>query len=144
MDKLVSPKLDIPIEEIKGIEVLNPDILPESIGEKYYRLDILLDLGGKFVNVEMQVRSEKYFGDRILLYWSKMYSSQLDKGESYKKLCPCIAITIVDFDLFEHEDYHSEFGVWDVEHDNKLTDKMAIHFFELKKVPQSVDQSKRK
>lgn len=144
LTEFISDMLDIPIEEIKSIKVLNPDILPESIGEKYYRLDLLLDLGGKFINVEMQVRSEKSFGDRILLYWSKMYSSQLDSGESYKKLCPCITITIVDFDLFEHDDYHSEFGVWDVEHDNKLTDKMAIHFFELKKVPLNIDKSTRK
>ena len=123
---------------------MNPDILPESIGEKYYRLDLLLDLSGKVVNVETQVRSEKSFGDRILLYWSKMYASQLDSGESYKNLCPCIVITIVDFELFDHDDYHSEYGVWDVEHSSKLTDKMSIHFFELKKLPKNIDNSKRK
>ena len=152
MDKLVSPKLDIvfkmlfaentdilteflsdildiPIEKIKGITVLNPDILPESVGEKSYRLDLLVNVDGKFINIEMQVRSEKHFGDRILVYWSKMYSKQLDKGEPYSKLKPCIVITLVDFDLFDYADYHSEFGVWDIEHKNKLSDKMAIHFF---------------
>ena len=144
LTEFISDMLDIPMEEIKGIKVLNPDILPDGIGEKYYRLDLLLDLGDRFINVEMQVCSEKHFGDRILLYWSKMYSSQLDSGESYKKLCPCITITIVDFDLFDHEDYHSEFGVWDMEHDNKLTDKLSIHFFELKKVPRDIDKAGRK
>ena len=168
MDKLVSPKLDIvfkklfsenpdilkeflsdmldiPIEKIKGIKVLNPEITPESIGEKYYRLDLLLDLGDILINIEMQVRSEDYYQDRTLLYWSKMYSSQLKSGEEYEELCPCIVINIVDFVIFpEHNDYHSEYGVWDVEHNNKLSDKMAIHFFELKKVPKDIDKSRRK
>ena len=124
--------------------MLNPDILPESVGEKSYRLDLLLDVDGKFINIEMQVRSEKYFGDRILVYWSKMYSKQLDSGESYSKLRPCMVITIVDFDLFEHKDYHSEFGVWDVEHNNKLSDKMVLHFFELNKIPMNIEKNKRK
>ncbi|MCH5193630.1 MAG: Rpn family recombination-promoting nuclease/putative transposase [Oscillospiraceae bacterium] len=144
LTEFLSDILDIPIEKIKDITVLNPDILPESVGEKSYRLDLLVNVDGKFINIEMQVRSEKHFGDRILVYWSKMYSNQLDSGESYGKLCPCIVITITDFDLFDHEDYHSEFGVWDVEHNNKLSDKMAIHFFELKKVPKDIDKAGRK
>ncbi|MCH5193280.1 MAG: Rpn family recombination-promoting nuclease/putative transposase [Oscillospiraceae bacterium] len=142
--EFLSDILDIPIEKIKGITVLNPEILPESVGERSYRLDLLLNVDGKFINIEMQVRSEKHFGDRILVYWSKMYSKQLDKGESYNKLRPCIVITIVNFDLFDHSDYHSEFGVWDVEHNNKLSDKMAIHFFELNKLPGNIDKSNRK
>ncbi|MCH5350051.1 MAG: Rpn family recombination-promoting nuclease/putative transposase [Oscillospiraceae bacterium] len=144
LKEFLSDILDIPIEKINGITVLNPDILPESIGEKSYRLDLLLDVDGKFINIEMQVRSEKHFGDRVLVYWSKMYSKQLDSGEPYSKLRPCIVITIVDFDLFDHEDYHSEFGVWDVEHENKLSDKMAIHFFELNKIPEDIEKNKRK
>ncbi|MCH5347727.1 MAG: Rpn family recombination-promoting nuclease/putative transposase [Oscillospiraceae bacterium] len=144
LKEFLSDILDIPIEKIKGITVLNPDILPESVGEKSYRLDLLLDVDGQFINIEIQVRSEKYFGDRILLYWSKMYSNQLDKGETYKKLRPCMVITIVDFNLFDHEDYHSEFGVWDALHNNKLSDKMSIHFFELNKITGDIEKSKRK
>ena len=34
LKEFLSDILDIPIEKIKGITVLNPDILPESIGEK--------------------------------------------------------------------------------------------------------------
>ena len=144
LKEFLSDILDIPIEKIKDINVLNPDILPESVGEKSYRLDLLVNLDGQFINIEMQVRSEKHFGDRILLYWSKMYSNQLDSGESYNDLRPCMVITIVDFDLFDHEDYHSEFGVWDTLHDNKLSDKMSIHFFELNKIPGDIEKNKRK
>lgn len=145
LTEFISDMLDIPMEKIKDITVLNPEIIPESIGEKYYRLDLLLDLGGTFINVEMQVRSEDYYQDRTLLYWSKMYSSQLKRGDEYEELCPCIVINIVDFVIFpEHNDYHSEYGVWDAEHNSKLTDKMAIHFFELKKVPQDIDKTRRK
>ena len=44
LKEFISDILDIPIEKIKGITVLNPDILPDSIGEKSYRLDLLLNV----------------------------------------------------------------------------------------------------
>ena len=141
----LSDMLDIPESELHNIRIKNPEIEPTSINEKYYRLDLNLDIGDQLVNIEMQVRSEKYYPDRTLLYWSKLYSSQLEEGEPYSKLCPCISINILDFILFgEHEDVHSEFSVWDVEHNKKLSDKMQIHFFELKKVKDGIDKSNRK
>ena len=141
----LSDMLDIPEEEMRDIKVKNPEIEPESVYEKFYRLDLNIDISGQLVNVEMQVRAEKFYPDRTLLYWSKLYSSQLDEGEPYSKLCPCISINILDFILFdEHEDIHSEFSVWDVEHNKKLSDKMEIHFFELKKVKGGMDKGDRK
>ncbi len=141
----LSDMLDIPEEKMHNIRIKNPEIEPTSINEKYYRLDLNLDIGDQLVNIEMQVRAEKYYPDRTLLYWSKLYSSQLEEGEPYSKLCPCISINILDFVLFgEHEDVHSEFSVWDVEHNKKLSDKMQIHFFELKKVKDGIDKGNRK
>ncbi len=141
----LSDMLDIPESELHNIRIKNPEIEPTSINEKFYRLDLNLDIGDQLVNIEMQVRSEKYYPDRTLLYWSKLYSSQLEEGEPYSKLCPCISINILDFVLFgEHEDVHSEFSVWDVEHNKKLSDKMQIHFFELKKVKDGIDKNDRK
>ena len=145
LKSFLSDMLEIPEEELHNIHVKNPEIEPESADEKFYRLDLNIDIGNQLVNIEMQVRAEKFYPDRTLLYWSKLYSSQLEEGDPYSKLCPCISINILDFILFgEHDDIHSEFAVWDKEHDRKLTDKLNIHFFELKKVKGSIDKSDRK
>ena len=145
LEAFLSDMLDIPPEKLNNVVVKNPNIDPEYIDEKYYRLDLLLDIGGKFINVEMQVRYEKYYDSRTLLYWSKQYSSQLDSGENYSKLCPCIAVNIMDYIIFdEHDDFHSKFEIWDVKHNCKLSDKMEIHFFELKKVKGDIDTNDHK
>ena len=38
---------------------------------------------------------------RSLFYWAKLYASQLNKGRSYKELCPVITINILGFNLFK-------------------------------------------
>ena len=145
LEAFLSDLLDIPPSELHNVKVKNPEIEGSHIDEKYYRLDLNLDIGNQLVNVEMQVRQEKYFADRSLVYWSKLYSSQLDTGEKYTELCPCIAVNIMDYIAFDkHDDFHSKFEVWDVEHNHKLSDKMEIHFFELKKVEDELDASNRK
>ena len=145
LEAFLSDLLDIPPGELHNVKVKNPEIEGSQIDEKYYRLDLNLDIGNQLVNVEMQVRQEKYFADRSLVYWSKLYSSQLDTGEKYTELCPCIAVNIMDYIAFDkHEDFHSKFEAWDVEHNHKLSDKMEIHFFELKKVEDKPDASNRK
>ena len=56
----LSDMLDIPEEEMRDIKVKNPEIEPESVYEKFYRLDLNIDISGQLVNVEMQVRAEKF------------------------------------------------------------------------------------
>ena len=135
----LSDMLDIPENELHNVIVKNTEINPESINEKYYRLDLNVDIGTQLVNVEMQVRAEDFFAERSLIYWAKLYSSQLDSGTDYKEVCPCIAVNIVDYNIFEqHDDFRSVFEAWDKEHGIRLTDKMQIHFFELRKIKTNI------
>ena len=48
---------------------------------------------------------------RSLYYWAKLYSSQLDKGESYLELQPTISINLINFDLTKNENFHSAYGI---------------------------------
>lgn len=145
LKEFLSDMLDIPLDKLHNIRVKNPEINPEFADEKYYRLDLNIDIGNQLVNIELQVRRESYYSDRTLLYWSKLYSSQLEEGSSYNDLCPCIVINIVDYIAFKkHDDFHSKFEAWDIEHYEKLSDKMEIHFFELKKIKKNQDISDRK
>ena len=133
----VSALLEIPRESIKTIMISNVEVTPEYAEQKFSRLDLKLDVDGRIVNVELQVNREPDFKERTLFYWSKMYSSELKSGEEYGELKQTICINIINFDLFDCEDYHSHFKVLENERHEILSDKFSIHFFELKKIGKS-------
>ena len=130
----ISDLLEIPRESIKAIYINNVELTPEYLDMKFSRLDLRLDVDGRIVNIEMQVNRETDFKDRTLFYWSKLYSEELRTGEEYGELKQTICINIINFDLFDCEDYHSCFKVLETERHEVLTEKFAIHFFELKKL----------
>jgi len=130
----ISDLLEIPRKDIKAVYIDNVELVPEYLDQKFSRLDIKMDVDGRIVNIEMQVNREPDFKDRTLFYWSKLYSEELKVGEEYGELKQTICINIINFDLFDFEDYHSNFRILENERGELLTDKFAIHFFELKKL----------
>ena len=50
-------------------------------------------------------------------------------------------MSILDFDLFDFESIRSEFAVLEKTRHELLTDRLAIHFYELGKVPEAIDTS---
>ena len=130
----ISDLLEIPRESIKAIYINNVALTPEYLDMKFSRLDLRLDIDGRIVNIEMQVNRETDFKERTLFYWSKLHSEELRTGEEYGELKQTICINIINFDLFDCEDYHSRFKVLETERHEVLTEKFAIHFFELKKL----------
>ena len=130
----ISDLLEIPRESIKKIYINNVELTPEYLEQKFSRLDLKMDVDGRIVNIELQVNKESFFKERTLFYWSKLYSEELLAGDEYTELKQTICINIINFNLFECEDYHSNFKILESERKELLTDKFAIHFFELKKV----------
>ncbi|MCH5348662.1 MAG: Rpn family recombination-promoting nuclease/putative transposase [Oscillospiraceae bacterium] len=130
----VSALLEIPRDSIKAVMINNVEVTPEYLDQKFSRLDLKLDVDGRIVNVEIQVNREPDFKERTLFYWSKIYSDELKSGEEYGDLKQTICINIINFDLFDCADYHSHFKILENERHEVLTDKLSIHFFELRKV----------
>lgn len=142
--EFLSDMLDIPISSIQEIVITNPEIVPEAIDGKFSRLDLNLKVDNTLVNVEIQIKSETDYRDRCLFYWSKLYTSELKSGETYGKLKKAITINIINFKMFEGNDYHTEV-VTTVKGTNEIfSDKFSMHFFELKKVGKNVDSNNRK
>jgi predicted transposase/invertase (TIGR01784 family) len=50
-----------------------------------------------------------------------------------------IIISIVDFRMFDCAEYHSEFRPLEVTRHALLSDRMAMHYFEVRKLPKNVD-----
>ena len=131
----LSAALEIPVSEIKVLTIKNAEMPPVYIDGKLTRLDILLETNGKVINIEMQVAKRDDYKERTLLYWARMYSEEMKQGKAYNETGRCICINILNFGMFDCEDYHSSFSVLEDKRHERLTDRMHLHFFELTKVP---------
>ena len=125
--------LDVEPERIKNIIIENSEITPMMINDKFIRLDLTLSIDGAKIDIEMQCLGNRAYRDRALYYWAKLYARDLRSGESYSNLEPTISINICNFDMFECEEYHSTFELYERNRHEKLTDKCRIDFLELKK-----------
>ena len=134
LHSFVASMLDIPIESISEINITNPEIPPESITGKFSRLDLNMKVDNRLVNVEIQVKNEPDYRDRVLFYWAKLYTSELKSGENYGELKQAISINIINFNMFEGSNYHNEVNAVVKQTGEIFSDKLNIHFFELKKV----------
>ena len=131
----LSDILDIPLDSIRNIQVMNPELPPETEEGKFGRLDLSLDVDGTLVDVEIQLSYMSDFRERTLFYWSKLYTSGLKKGERYGDLKKTIAVNIMDHTIFKNrEQYHTEIVAAMSDTHEVFSDKFSIHFFELNKV----------
>jgi len=136
LKKLVSALLDIDYESIEQFVITNPEILPAELGRKFCRLDINMIMNGQVIDIEVQVRDEGNYPERSLYYWAKEFSSGLAEREDYALLPRTIIISILNFIQFsDPKRFHSEFQILEVTSKEPLTDKMVLHYFELKKLP---------
>ena len=141
LEKLIAQLLKIPSESIAHFEIMSPEMPPDTIGKKFCRLDILMKVDGRQVNLELQVKNEHDYPERTLLNWARIYSNALPVGDDYSNLPRTIVISIINFTLFRKcTSFHSEFQILEVTRNELLTDKMVMHFFELPKLPKSVSR----
>lgn len=105
--------------------------------EKSSRLDITCTLAsGERVDLEIQVSNEKAWIGRSLVYWSRLYTYNLRKGDKYLKVAPVICINLLKFNLFDVQKNpkpHSIAKLCNVEDGRPITDLLEFHFLELKK-----------
>jgi predicted transposase/invertase (TIGR01784 family) len=134
--KLVAVLLDIPYDSITEFVITNAEIPPETLGDKFCRLDINMTVNGQRIDLEVQVENEGNYPERSLFIWAKEYSTGIGVGENYINLPRTIVISILGFNQFaDKQKYHHEFQCLEVTTHQPLTDKMSLHFYELKKLP---------
>jgi len=131
--------LKIPRNSIGEIVIINPEILPDFASGKTCRLDLRLTVDDKVVDVEIQLENEGNFKERSLFYLAKMMGETLKSGKDYITIPKVILISILDFNLFDCEEFHSEFRVLERTRHEELTDKFAMHYFELNKAPDVIE-----
>ena len=114
---------------------LGNELLPDFYGGKLSRLDVKAKLNdGTIVNIEVQTNMSGYSDSRSLAYWSKLYLEQFKSGNEYKKADKTICIWILDGEVYNFREYHSQWFL--SEKTNGKTsyfNEIEIHVIELKK-----------
>lgn len=140
---------DIIGEKVKIVEIKTDETLVrEYPDEKLGRLDLKTKFeDGTICQIEMQLANQKNLIERILYYWSKTYSGQLKRGDSFSKLEKTIGIIITDFEIKEMEGIERLDNKWQImetREDRKiLTNKLELRIIEIPKAKRIIEKEKK-
>ncbi|MEA3353947.1 MAG: Rpn family recombination-promoting nuclease/putative transposase [Campylobacterota bacterium] len=128
--------------KIKELEIVDPYNIPMIKGVKDTFVDVkaILDDNTKVI-IEMQVLNHTGFEKRVLYNAAKNYSIQLNKSEDYHLLNPVIALSIVDFDMFEDSSsVVTNFKLIEKEQLLHYNDDIELIFVELPKFKKELEE----
>jgi predicted transposase/invertase (TIGR01784 family) len=128
--------------KIKDLTIVDPYNIPMIKGIKDTFVDVkaVLENDTKVI-IEMQVLNHKGFEKRVLYNAAKNYSIQLTKGEEYHLLNPVIALSIIDFMMFEeNQKVINKFKLIEKEHLIHYSDDIELIFVELPKFNKTLEQ----
>jgi len=123
---------------IKEVTFINQEVGGEYKEDKQSRLDVVVKTQNEdYINIEIQLANKNDMFKRTLYYWSRLYNSQLHRGNGYHTLNPTITINICDFTLFkEHAHFHSTYRLHEettLQRVQQSDDVLEIHFIEMDK-----------
>ena len=135
--------LEIPIEKVEVMQEVELERV--DIKDKLGVLDIKALINEDItVDIEMQIANEKNMIERTLFYWAGLYYTGLKKGQDYKLNNKVITINILMYNIFKKEKYHTIATIKEDENNEKITDKLEIHFIELPKFLKSKEIGNKK
>ncbi len=132
-------------KEIVDLTIEDPYNVPKLQGMKDTSVDVkaTLDDNTKVI-IEMQILNHDGLESKILYNTARNYSNQLDKSNKYILLNPVIALTILNFKMFEFKDnenkYKSSFKLFEKEIFTKYKDDIELIFIELPKFKKSLEE----
>lgn len=132
----ISAVLGIRPKTIQNSRLL-PTILRKTYPEeKYGILDVRVLLNDQTqIDMEIQVLYFAYWKERTVFYLGKMYTDQIEEGQSYQELKKCVNISILDFVLFpDNDEFYSCYQLREKVTGQLYTDKLEIHVLELPKL----------
>ena len=135
-------------EKITKMTINSDQILVRDTPEdKLGILDLELDINNnEKVDVEIQLIERANFVERLLFYFSRLYASEIKRGDSYTEAKKVILIAIIDYPLELTQTISEMETVWKLCEKNHpdlvLTDSIEICILELDKVKNTYYKNK--
>ena len=125
--------LELP-SPIASLTIVSPNQVPRIDGLKETVLDVkAIDVNEREFIVEMQVEGNEMFSKRALYYAAKSYVGQIKKSENYSNLKPVYFVGILDFNLFDGENYITRHIIINQQSGAQDLQDIELNFIELKK-----------
>lgn len=159
--ELLKPKIDVVFHALfkQGNEGITKSMIEAATKEKIEKVDLdndryiigkypeeklgIVDLkatldNGTICDIEIQLADNKDTAERFLFYWSRIYSSQLVKGDDYEKLNKVIGIIIIDYNLEKTKEIENLSTKWKIKEvstgkEIELTDALELYIIEIPK-----------
>ena len=131
---MVSAFLD---EKISSIKINNDkELLRDFPEDKLGILDLEAEVNGnEKIDIEVQLVDRKNLAERLLWYFSKLYT--LEKGKNYKDLKKVVLIAIIDYEFDLTKELKRLETIWSLREkfapNLVLTQKLEIRIIELRK-----------
>ena len=125
--------------QITNIKLDLKEITPQDLkDDKFGILDIRAEINNSIqANIEMQMVDKKDIENRIMFYWSKLYSKSIKLGEDYIDAKRTIIILFTDYEIKGHEEIEKYLTKWHIREDEYkemiLTKNLEIYIIELPK-----------
>ena len=131
----------MPEDDYNDIEISDPHLLPEYVGDKLAVIDVKLRTKSrKIIQIEIQLEVTAALKSRIIFYSSKLITEQMGRGDNFGTINKVISIIITDEKLIkESTRYHHHFRFYDPDANVEFTDLIEIHTIELQKLPKETD-----
>ena len=135
-------------EKVNSIEINDTkELTRDKPMNKLGILDLELDINNKEkVDVEVQLLKNDEFIHRLLYYWSRLYSKQMQRGEEYIKAKRVVIIAIVDFEIDITKELRRMETIWNIREKEKtekmLTDLLEIRIINLRRVREAYQKDK--
>lgn len=138
----ISAVLGLDPGSIQEIAILDRHLNRRFADDKLGILDVrakIKDIGD--IDIEVQVRRFRAWGERIVYYSDKMYIEGMEKGDYYHQNTRVISISILDFVCLKGDYFYSPFHIWHDWEREMLTAAKEYHIIELAKLHRSVPRA---
>ncbi|MDR0804631.1 MAG: Rpn family recombination-promoting nuclease/putative transposase, partial [Oscillospiraceae bacterium] len=138
---LISSALVVSPDSIEDLQIMNSSLFPKHLNEKFCHVDLMLQLDGKIIDIEMQVHNTGEYRNLSVYYGAGAYFGTIDKGDGYQNPDQVIVLSFLAYDEFPlSEGYKSQFGLLELTRHELLTDKLQFIYFEINKIPETTDE----
>ncbi len=135
--------LDLDIQNADDITLSNTELVSDTAEGKLSRLDVCATVKSattkEHIDIEIQLSDRGNMLKRSVYYVSKLFSSQLEEGGLYKSLGRAIGLSILDFPMFDDDEWMHRGRLKDTKSGLEFTDCFEVNFVEIPKLSENLE-----